>query len=198
MANKRSLNLKRVKTLLSPSFSGITVVPVSAIKESDHAFFWGALYLSVATCLFGCAASLYAATYEHMPFILLVMVFGGLFLVLFTVFAFRGFHIRRKARAQERRIRPQEVAYQQSMAIADGNVGQDIQENIHRVLGDGMDRSREEVIGILSTMSNEEVDVGTLNQVVDTLVEVGMFTEKDNGSRTLLTFKPEGEAAAAP
>jgi len=192
MKDTQTLDINHVQNLLAPAEAAITLLPLSAIKESDHAFFWGAFFLSIATCLFGCAASLYASAYEHMPFIVLLAGFGLLFLIFFIVFAVRGLQIRKGARARERLKRPQDIVYPRmsGKSSARTNVHR-IQENISRAFGDGTPRSREEVIGMLSAMSADEVDVGTLHQVLNTLVEAGLFKETESNGQKMFTFQSE-------
>jgi len=192
MPNKQSLDIQQVDNLLAPSEQTITLLPLTAIKESDHAFFWGAFFLSIATCLFGCAASLYASAYEHLPFIILLLGFGLLYLVFFIAFALRGLQIRKHAHAREKMKRNSDMVYPRA---ADGrgarvNVSR-IQDGITKAFGDGTARTREEVIGILSDLSTEEVDVGTLHQVLNSLVDAGAFSETESGGRTLLTYNSE-------
>jgi hypothetical protein len=192
MKEKQSVDISSVESLLSPSEAAIALLPLTAIKESDHAFFWGSFFLSIATCLFGCAASLYAAAYEHLPFIVLLAIFGCLFLLLFVIFAIRGLQIRKRARARERLKQPGDVLYQQSSADAAGRASVSrIQEGIRQALGDGAARTREEIIGILSSMSTDEVDVGTLHQVLYTLVDVGVLAETEQNGKKLFTFRSE-------
>ncbi|MCF8095566.1 MAG: hypothetical protein K9J79_09440 [Desulfobacteraceae bacterium] len=186
----KGFDIREVENLLTSPEQSVVLLPVSSIRESDHAFFWGAFFLAIATCLFGCAAALYATAYSHMPFIFMIEGFGTMFLIFFAAFVSRGLQIRRKSRAHERRRFSGEIVYSDK---ADGRYAEGagfsmLQESINRELGDGAARTREEVIGILSRMSTEEVDVGTLNQVVNTLVESGMFTETESNGRKLLTF----------
>lgn len=191
MKDRRNSDILQVETLLAPAAAPVALLPLPAIKESDHAFFWSAFFLSISTCLFGCAASLYASAYDHLPFILLVAGFGLLFLVLFIAFALRGLHIRRNARAQEKLRRPQDLLYSSSPGGQGGGAGTErIQESINRALGDGAARTREEILGVLSGLSTEEVDVGTLHQVFNTLIETGHFTETENNGKKLLTYNP--------
>lgn len=192
MQEKQTLDINHVQNLLAPGEAAITLLPLSAIKESDHAFFWGAFFLSIATCLFGCAASLYASAYAHMPFIVLVAGFGLLFLIFFIVFAVRGLQIRKTARARERLKRPQDIVYPRITGSnsARTNVSR-IHENIGRAFGDGAPRSREEVIGMLSDLSADEVDVGTLHQVLNTLVEAGLFKETESNGKKMFTFQTQ-------
>ncbi len=192
MKDNQALDISYVQNLLAPSEAAVTLLPLTAIKESDHAFFWGAFFLSIATCLFGCAVSLFASAYSHIPFIVLVAAFGLLFLLFFVVFAVRGLHIRRTARALERLMRPRDIVYPKTSGEAGSrtNVSR-IQESISRAFGDGAARSWEEAIGILSAMSADEVDVGTLHQVLRALVDVGMFTEKESNGKKMLTFNSE-------
>ncbi len=191
MQDRRNSDFAQVETLLAPAAAPVALLPLPAIKESDHAFFWSAFFLSIATCLFGCAASLYASAYEHLPFIVLVAGFGLLFLVLFIAFALRGLHIRKDARAQEKLKRPQDILYDNATGSQGGRASAErIQESINRALGDGASRTREEILGVLSGLSTEEVDVGTLHQVLNALIEAGHFTETENNGKKLFTYKP--------
>lgn len=196
MASKHGFNIREVENLLTSSEKSVVLLPVSAIRESDHAFFWGSFFLAIATCLFGCAAALYATSYSHMPFILMIEGFGAMFFIFFGAFITRGLQIRKKARAHERRRFPQEVAYSEAAdaRYSEGAGFSRLQKNIKREFGDGKPRTREEIIGVLSRMSTEDVDVGTLNQVVDTLLEAGLFEEAESEGRRVLTFN---SAAAA-
>lgn len=196
MSSKQGFNIMEVENLLTSPEANQVFLPVSAIRESDHAFFWGAFFLAIATALFGCAMALSATAYPHMPFIVMIEGFGAMFFIFFAAFVMRGLQIRRKSKAYERRRSPKEILYPRA---ADERYAEDpgfsrLQESINREFGDGNARTREEVIGILSRMSTEDVDVGTLNQVVDTLVEAGMFTETESGGRKLLTFNSKADA----
>ncbi len=192
MPNKQTFDIQQVDNLLAPPEGSITLMPLTAIKESDHAFFWGAFFLSIATCLFGCAASLYASAYDHPPFIILLAGFGLLYLIFFIAFTARGLQIRKQAQARESMKRASDVVYPRAADRSGARVDAGrIQEGIVRALGDGVARTREEVIGVLSGLSTEEVDVGTLHQVLQALVEAGAFTETESGGRTMLTFNRE-------
>jgi hypothetical protein len=194
---EKPFDINLVENLLSSSEGMITLLPVTAIKESDHAFFWCAFFLSIASCLFGCAVSLYASAYEHLPFIALLAIFGLLFLIFFLVFSVRGLQIRKRARTRQILKRPGEVAYPRSSS--EGPAGRSISrmhDGIREAFGDGRPRSREEIIGTLSAMSTDEVDVGTLHQVLHTLVDVGLFSETEENGKKCFIFQPEAAATA--
>ncbi|MFP4193371.1 MAG: hypothetical protein ACOCQI_02020 [Desulfosalsimonas sp.] len=190
MTGKEGFNIREVENLLTSSEPSVALLPVSAIREADHAFFWSAFFLAIATCLFGCAAALYATAYSHTPFIMMIQAFGAMFFIFFAAFVIRGLHIRRKSRAHERRRFPREIVYPEALdgRYAEGAGFSRLQESISREFGDGNPRTREEVVGIMSRMSTEDVDVGTLNQVINTLVEAGLFTESESDGRRLLTY----------
>lgn len=190
MTSRKRFDIREVENLLTSPEPSLALLPVSAIRESDHAFFWGAFFLAIATCLFGCAAALHATAYSHAPFILMIEGFGAMFFIFFAVFVIRGLQIRRKSGAHERRRFPRELVYPEAEddRYAEGTGFSRLQESISREFGDGAARTREEVVGVLSRMSTEDVDVGTLNQVVNTLVEAGMFTESESDGRKVLTY----------
>lgn len=196
MSSKQAVDLREVESLLSSPESSVDLLPVSAIRESDHTFFWSAFFLAIATGLFGCAAALFATAYEHTPFIIMIECFGAMFFIFFAAFVIRGLQIRRKARARERRRSSREIVYPHAR---DDRYAEDpgftrLQENIRKELGDGTARTREEIIGILSRLSTEDVDVGTLNQVVNALVEAGLLTETESDGRRMLTFNSKAAA----
>ncbi len=190
MSNHQSMDIRNVENLLAPSERGIVLLPVSAIRESDHAFFWAAFFLAIATCLLGCAAALLATAYQHQPFIVMIEAFGAMFLIFFAAFIIRGLQIRRKSRAREQRRLTRQIVYPYSEEEQHqkGFEASRLQETIKRKFGDGAARSREEVIGVLSELSTEDVDVGTLNQVVFALVKAGIFTETESNGKRLLTY----------
>ncbi|MFW6052589.1 MAG: hypothetical protein ACOC8I_01635 [Desulfosalsimonas sp.] len=196
MIGKKGFNLREVENLLTSGEPSVTLLPVSAIRESDHAFFWGAFFLAIATCLFGCATALYATAYSHMPFIMMIQAFGAIFFIFFAAFIIRGVQIRRKSHAHERRRFSKEIIYPEAVdgKYAEGAGFSRLQESISKEFGDGAPRTREEVIGILSRMSTEDVDVGTLNQVVNALVEAGLFVESESDGRKVLAYS--GKASA--
>lgn len=196
MANKKSVDIRQAEDLLAPAERGVILLPVSAIRESDHAFFWAAFFLAISACLLGSAAALMATAYEHQPFIIMIEAFGAMFLIFFAAFLFRGMQIRRKSRAREQRRLARQIVYPYA---ENGGYKQDVeagrlQDTIRKEFGDGKARSRQEVIGILSGMSTEDVDVGTLNEVVDTLVKAGLFTETESSGKTLLAYNKPAEA----
>lgn len=190
MSNHQSMDIRNVENLLAPSERGIVLLPVSAIRESDHAFFWAAFFLAIATCLLGCAAALLATAYQHQPFIVMIEAFGAMFLIFFAAFIIRGLQIRRKSRAREQRRLTRQIVYPYSEEEQHqkGFEASRLQETIKRKFGDGSARTREEVIGVLSELSTEDVDVGTLNQVVFALVKAGVFTETESNGKRLLTY----------
>lgn len=190
IGRQKGFNIREVENLLTSPEPSVALLPISAIRESDHAFFWGAFFLAIATCLLGCAAALYATAYSHKPFIMMIQAFGAMFFIFFAIFIIRGLQIRRKSRAHERRRFPREIVYPEAVdgRYGDGAGFSRLQESISREFGDGNARTREEVVGVLSRMSTEEVDVGTLNQVVNTLVDAGLFTESESDGRKLLTY----------
>lgn len=190
MSNHQSMDIRNVENLLAPSERGIVLLPVSAIRESDHAFFWAAFFLAIATCLLGCAAALLATAYQHQPFIVMIEAFGAMFLIFFAAFIIRGLQIRRKSRAREQRRLTRQIVYPYSEEEQHqkGFEASRLQETIKRKFGDGSARTREEVIGVLSELSTEDVDVGTLNQVVFALVKAGIFTETESNGKRLLTY----------
>ncbi|MBS3756613.1 MAG: hypothetical protein KGY56_13015 [Desulfobacterales bacterium] len=196
MSNKQAVDLREVESMLSSPESSVDLLPVTAIREADHAFFWGAFFLAIATCLFGCAAALYATAYDHTPFIIMIECFGAMFFIFFAAFIIRGLQIRRKSRARERRRSSRDIVYPHARddRYAEGAGFTRLQENIQKELGDGTARTREEIIGILSRMSTEDVDVGTLNQVVTALVEAGLLSETESDGRRMLTFNSRAAA----
>ncbi len=192
MRDGQNSEISRAEKLLAPPEAYVTLIPLSAIKESDHTFFWAAFFMSIAACLFGCAASLYASSYEHVPFIVLVAGFGFLFLLFFAAFAARGLQIRKNARAREKQKSPLDLTYTHPLRGENPRTKVTrIHESISRAFEDGAERTKEEVIGILSGMSTDDVDVGTLHQVLHALVDAGIFTETEKSGRKLLTFNPE-------
>lgn len=191
MAKNQSIDIKNVENLLAPGERGIVLLPVAAIRESDHAFFWAAFFLAIATCLLGCAAALMATAYEHKPFIIMIEAFGAMFLIFFAAFVIRGLQIRRKSRAREQRRLARQIVYPyaEEQGGKKGFETSRLMETIENRFGDGQSRTREEVIGILSDISTEDVDVGTLNQVVSAFVKAGVFTETKSNGKRLLAYK---------
>lgn len=196
MKSKQRFDLREAENLLTSPQQSVALLPVSAIRESDHAFFWSAFFLAIATCLFGCAAALYATSYSHMPFIFMIEAFGAMFFIFFGAFVTRGMQIRKKARAHERRRLPREISYPESVdsRYSEGAGFSRLQESISREFGDGKARTKEEIIGIMSRMSTEDVDVGTLNQVVNALVDAGVFEESESDGRKLLAYNSRAAA----
>ena len=190
MTNYGPVDIGRVEDLLAPAEQGVVLLPVSAIRESDHAFFWAAFFLAIATCLLGCAAALLATAYEHRPFIVMIEAFGGMFLIFFAAFVIRGLQIRRKSRAREQRRLARQIVYPYARDERSGTdfAGSGLQDTIQREFSDGRARTREEVMGVLSSVSTEDVDVGTLNQVVEALVKAGLFTRTQSEGKTWLTY----------
>jgi len=192
MNDKQSFDIKTAVKLLAPSEVGITLVPLTTIENSDHAFFWAAVFLSLSTCLLGSGISLFASEYPHVPLVILLLIFGVLFLVLFGAFSYRGHSVRKEARSQE--MHTTETVRKSNEELEtekDSSVFDEIQKRLDDAFGDQVPKTREEVFGIFANMSSGDVHVETLGKVIDTLLHNGWFEETEKNGRKLMTYTRE-------
>ena len=175
MSKKQSHPLETAVQIFAPKEVGITLVPLSAIEESDNSFLWASCFLSFSTCGIGSAISLFASEYSHSPFIWLVAIFGVVFLIFSIIFFKRACSIRAKARAEATKDEGEDGSTKDAFATLNRIFNEELTDQTEGY-------SEKDLVKILRRRSAKSVGSDKPADTISLILELGGVFEKiENG-----------------